>query len=44
MVDIPALRQLVLFTERGHSSGLTENFISYVADTLLEDLDCGCII
>jgi hypothetical protein len=46
-VDISALRQLVLFLERGHSikhsSDVTENFINYVADTL-EDLDCGCII
>ena len=43
MIDISALRQLVLFTERGHSSDLTENFINSVADTL-EDLDRGCII
>jgi len=43
VVDISALRQLVLFPEHGHSSDVTENFINYVADTL-EDLNCGCVL
>ena len=43
VVDISALRRLVLFPERGRSSDITENFTNYVADTL-ENLGCGCII